>query len=214
MGDRDQTQKGEQVKKLFILSLLATISWGGFYFVNKQKNIPQARQDKPLSSPQASQEPTSLVPGEIPMEQGRNTITNDEVGISLQYPNYFKYGIAASRTNALIQIASYDLDLYYDELPKGLKVEITRQENPENLPLLEYAATSSEAVGPEISFKKVKYGDYEGYGRYVQENEIASLEVFLPKGRDVIVIYVIGDASEYLKNVESLEEMFASIRFV
>lgn len=114
----------------------------------------------------------------------------------------------------MIQIASFDLDQYFDEFPKGLKAEIVKESNPDGLSLLDFAGQRTDSAGPSISFKKVKFGNHTGLGRYTQENELSTLEVFLPKGNDVLIIYVIGDSTEYQNNLGPLEQMFNSIEFI
>lgn len=202
-----------QMKKIGVLAVAMLISWGIFFVINKKPSSTTdstSTQDTQTSSGGIK----SLIPGFIKQERQSNLIENHQLGISLQYPDYFKYGIEASQTEGMVQLASFDINQYFDEFPNGLKVEIVKQENRNNLSLLDYAGQNTEPMGPSTSFKKVKYGNHTGYGRYLQENDISTLEVFLSKSNDVLIIYVIGSASEYNSNVNLLDQMFSSIEFI
>ena len=117
MAQYDYSLQSIISKKLIILSVLMLACLGIWLALSVVP--PKTSQGKPGSQLEA------------------NTIVNHQLGISLKYPDYFTYGIDTSQTANVIHISSYDLGQNYTQPPQGLRVEINRLLNLQNLPLQE-----------------------------------------------------------------------------
>lgn len=141
-------------------------------------------------------------------------LDNKVIGVSFLYPSYFRYGITESSSMEGIQISSYDLTMDYGgQVPVGLKLEIFRETNSEDVPLLEWAAMHEDNLTEDVTFQDASIGGAYGLMRYTQENDSAALIAFVPQDDNVYMILVCGSATELQAKRDVIDRILQTMSF-
>ncbi|MDP3970562.1 MAG: hypothetical protein Q8P90_02580 [bacterium] len=155
-----------------------------------------------------------VIPVVVPEKPKNNTtiLKNDNIGVSLEYPDIFQYGINPSKKGTMIQIATFNLNTYFDgPEPPGIKVEIITDTLKKKESLLDYAISVEGMDQESVYFEDIKINGVTGLKRYTQENQIANLVVHLKKDKTVYSIFIYSNVRDYDKYEDLLDAMINSI---
>lgn len=232
-----------QIITIIILILLVIVSWAMmFYFRGSNQDLPEYTRDDVtyedvienqnanvtvntntantnVADSTNDTAPENLaddqpLPPDVPVW---DTIENEELGVRLDYPDIFQYGVKLSKKEPMIQITTYDPSDQvatdaFDTFP-GIKWEMISEPNTDNLTLLEYAARVSGGDEPTVTFEELTIDGRDALKGYEQNSSFTGIGYFIDDGDTFYVILITADNQEYADYGSLLDDMLDNIEF-
>lgn len=135
------------------------------------------------------------------------------LGLTLGIRPPYQIATGVKAKEEFFQAVTYDDTQAGTEAGVGLKIEITREANSENLSLLEWAAQHEATDEPSVTFSETKIDGKDALEREVLTNFEAQRTIYVIKNKRVYIISISGDRDSYNTYLDTTQAVIDSISF-